>query len=595
MSRVVKRLALVLGVASGAAATIIEAHRYSPVALALWVTSLVLTAFSFHERRPPGSEAGAGALDRWDLAAMGGLLILFAPLYLYLLYWIPFPMNSDEVVIGTEAKNALTNSKEDVLGTSRYFGVAAGVFTLIGRLGQLLGGVNLANMRLVHALFGLSIIIPAYALFRLGFSRSRAITATAILMSNHALIAISRMISRNNLAPLTLVIAFYFLLRGVRRGSRFDLFVGGAVAGLGFYHYAPARVIFFLWVGYLAVAVVVGRVRRWSPGWSVSPVLAALIGGFGFVTAVAPIVVATRRSEPSIYSRQQLLIYPEGREHQRKWYHLPSVAAGMAHNVRQGALMFNSKIVDQAWMYGNTRSGFLDPLSGALLWLGVVAAAVAVLKKQQAADFHLLALMSFVTLHLLYTFVMNQAPNYTRLLLVLPAIAHLVTLALDTMASVVCRIATRVRRSVSWTPAQVVLVLVVPIVGWNLHIFSSYAIRTLLEGEEIGSTARYIGARKERSPYTFYLVADKQHRYYFWGEGWSHSDRHRFFIAPGQTAADLPPSDFLSRLGDPPFTVLMNRDLWQASAAAFRARFPRLHPHLIKPDGSLLGVEVLSR
>ena len=125
-----------------------------------------------------------------DVYILAGLVLFFSLIYLPFLYQIPFQINTDEVTIMIFEKT-LTESNLSFLSLfdllSGYFYFPAFSFIVFGWLGRMLGGVNLENMRLVHALSGLTIVGISYVFFLSLFrERMSALTASFILGSNHS-------------------------------------------------------------------------------------------------------------------------------------------------------------------------------------------------------------------------------------------------------------------------------------------------------------------------------------------------------------------------------------------------------------------------
>ena len=590
-----RRWALLIGgLTCATSAAVVEATGYRPVVLVLWLAGMALpTVYLRMTDRRDRNHVSDNSFNRSDVLTSIALLLAFLPLYLPFVYWIPFQMNADEVVISEISKAISGEVPDDLLGPSRvYFGIPSLVFAAFGKIAQVMGGAELQNMRLIHAVCGLLIIPPAYFFFRLTHRRPIAVVAVTVMMICHSLLIISRSVSRNNLAALNTVAALFFLLRGARRGSRFDLFVGGVVAGLSFYHYPPTRIIYAVWLVYLGVAHVLRRLGRLELGW-VAPIRrVVLIGSLGFAMTIAPMVAATLRAPSSTYSREQLLIFPEGRDSQRNWYGKDSFREALIHNVRQGLVMFNKAIPDQAAMYWNVRAGFLDPISGWLLWVGLITAAVAISRNAPHADGHLLAIVGFITLFMAYLFVMNKAPNYTRLFVVLPLIALLVATSFGALVSATLRIKALASRWASSHLEVAVLGLsLAPIVYWNLYIAGDFAIRGFVEGDDIGSTARYVESKRSE-PRSFFIASSPQSPYFVWEWGLQNNrDRVKFSAGTHQHVEALLPPDIPAKLGPPPWTLLIRKELWRMSEARVRERCPGVEMRTLMRDGSRLAVE----
>src|SRR5258708_26661742 len=135
---------------------------------------------------------------RLDLLVMFALVLAFAPLYLLSVHTVPVQVGSDEVAIMTFAKQVANARHVDPFGLSTYFAFPTLIFLVFGKLGQLMGGVTLAHMRLLHGLFGLTEIAAAYALFRQLLPRRWAVFAPCILGSGHAFFMISPFAMRDS-------------------------------------------------------------------------------------------------------------------------------------------------------------------------------------------------------------------------------------------------------------------------------------------------------------------------------------------------------------------------------------------------------------
>ena len=297
-------------------------------------------------------------------------------------------------------------------------------------------------MRLLHASLGLAVIAVSYALFRQLLPRRWALFAACVLGCSHSLLMISRMAMRENTAVLIEVAALALLLRGLRHGHPLSTFLGGVVAGLGFYVYYPARFTIVLWAAVPA--------RRRARGRRMLPRQArarlGAVAATGFVLAATPIVVAEQKAPAGkvALQRHALLVFPEARETQRGWVFASSVSAGIRKNVVWGLTTFNNTVVDHSWIYPNYSHGFVDPFTGALLWVGVAVVVLALLRRR-SDPWPLVFLGGFAILFLTFALLVNKAPNYTRLLVTLPFVAFLVTAGVRFLAGQAGGLATRWR------------------------------------------------------------------------------------------------------------------------------------------------------
>jgi len=529
-----------------------------------------------------------------DLLAIFVLLVVFTPLYLFRLYEIPWQVNTDEIVVMMVSERAATFDVSPLGVRDDYFGFPNLEFLMLGRLNKLLGGVTLHHARMVHASFGLVIIVLYYLFLRqqsvspfIGFAGS------VILGANHALLGISRMAIRDNLALLTELTALTVLIHGLRKESRLLSLLGGGLAGLTFYCYYPARITIWIWaLSFLILwvlkrmqlrkGIVIGDFNLWClkrAHLRMGMTLGAL-NALGFLVIALPIIIAALRSpNASMYPRQQFLIFQEGRQLQMAWSSSKTPEEAVKKNILNGLTAFNNTLHDHGYIYPNYNHGFLDPLTGVLIWLGLGL----LLMKPKKKEADIVILVGFFTLWLLFSFLITKAPIYTRLLTTLPFTSFLAITAIKTIGD-------RLRAPLAGK--SVVMAVVITIVLWNLSIWGDFVSKGTAEGNDVGGTARYVESRNKIADYHFYLAADHQYPYYSWGEHWQWKDWLGFFTVDHQKATVLSPADFIEKLGPAPFTVFLRDTLWKEQASKFIRHYPTFKTHPIKTDGSLLAIEV---
>ena len=536
---------------------------------------------------------------RSDIIAAGILVAIMAPLYWWRLYSTPWQVNTDEVTIMLMAKQMIS-AQTDIMGISSiYFGFPSGVFVFVGRLAESIGGIDLYHSRVVHSTLGVGCVLLAYGFFRQFMEPLRAVTLAVILGANHALFAISRMALQVNTALLLELLALWLLARGLQRRSRAEIFLGGATTGLAFYGYLPGRVAFVIALALLCCIPVLNARRE----------VLKLVGGytamflFGWALVAAPVIIASRANSTLAlsYARQQFLIYPEGRKLAQDWTGGKTPAEAWKKNIRNGMTMFNSPKHDQGYIYANFNHGFVDPITGALLWLGFVLAGARVVRNRAsllsdtesgvAALADLTALVGFLVIYLSCALVITKAPNYTRLLVVLPFVSYLAGTALWRPADWLTRgiAAARTRASVR---VAIVCVGVSMVALWNISMFNDFVAVGRKDGNDVGSTGRYMEARKNAAGYAWVLAADKTHPYYNWGDAWQWKGWAGFFAGPNQSTqvsavADLPS---LNLPGN--FTVFITNTAWQSAETEFRVRHPLYEVNWLTPDARLLAVDV---
>jgi hypothetical protein len=571
---------LLLGVGIGLGGGSLVAYAtagYSRGMLLLWLAGLTALLLAFWVLSGP-----LPRLARLDLVAAAGVALAAAPLYLSALYRWPVQVGSDEQAILLVSRNYAEAEDVDPFGVSTYLGRPTLLFLLWGRLGELFGGIDLFEMRLVHALFGLLVIAASYALFRLLLPRHWALFASCLLALSHAFFMISRMAMRENTAVLVEVVALALLVWGLRHDHPLATFCGGVVAGLGYYVYFPGRATFALWLVFL-----VGLALWFRARFALRKLLGlGAIAAAGFALMAGPIIIAESKlpGGEARPQRETLMIYPEARKVQQEWVFASSVAEGYWTNIKWGLTTFNNKVVDHGWIYENHGHGFVDPLTGILLWIGVGVVGWRLLRRRDD-PWALLVLGSFVVLWLSFAFLINKAPNYTRLLLTLPFVAYLVTVAVRAIAERVGR------RYAIPRAVPVVAVSAVAAIGVsNLAIAWDFIQKGRGEGDPIGSTGRYVEAHRDVLHQKFFISTDDgTWRYFVWGNP---QERVQIFARDGQVGPVVHPASLPSFTADPPFAIFMRRDLFATAESNLTTRYPKGRLRDITPDGRLVVFEV---
>ena len=565
----------VLGVAS---LVLYAAAGYSTGMLLLWLAALVLISVFAWARNP-----GLPRIRLADLLASAGLAVAFAPIYLIGLYRNPIQVSSDEVAIIGVAQHFADAGNVDPFGVSYYLGRPTMLFLAWGRLGELLGGFDLYHMRLLHAIFGLLTIAACYALLRQLLPFWWAIFGCAVVGACHSMFMISRLAMRENTSILVEVIALALLLWGLRNRHLLTTFWGGVFAGLAFYVYFPSRATFPLWIAFLiALAFVFRRefpLRR----------LAALsaVGVAGFVLVAAPITIAESKAAKKADNQPQkdsVMLFKLGRDKQQFWEGKSTFWEAYKINVKWGLTAFNNKTIDHGYIYDNPHHGFVDPLTGILLWLGFGVVLVR-LARNRADEGALLAIVSFVILWLAFAFVVNKAPNYTRLMVTLPFVGYFVAEAV--------RFASGRWRPIRHAPAVLAAVTLGVIVVWNLAIAKDFIDLGKQKGEAIGSTGRYVAAHANTPGQRFYIATSDESPYYSFGSSETALDRLKLFAdSPNQVVAAINPSNLAGFSAPPPFSLFMTRYSWQLAAGPLADRFPRGRIRDVSPDGTFVVLEV---
>lgn len=571
---------IALGLALGALSLVLYiSNGYSHAMLWFWIAGLALSAVAFGAR----SHAWPRIAPVEPLYALAAVAVC-APLYLIALYRWPVQVGSDEIAIMDTSQLSANLPHIDPFGASFYLTRPAGLFLVWGKVGNLIGGVDLFHMRLLHALVGLLTVAVCYALFRLLLlPRGWAAFAAALVGASHSMFMISRMAMRENTSVLFLVVALSLLVWGLRHRQELAIFLGGVVAGLGFYVYEPARIAFPIWIVFLIGLAVLYR-QRFTGRLLLRT---AAITTMGFVLVVTPIVYSQAKVPDSQQTAQQtsLFIYNAAREEQKTWVFADSPWEGYVKNVKYGLGTFNSRVVDHAYIYPNYGHGFVDPLTGILLWLGVGLTGVALVRRRAEPE-TLLALSGFLVLWLSLAFLINKAPNYTRLLVTLPFVAYLVTQAVRWLAGR--------WSSLRFGSQAVVGAFVAAFLVLNVSIAWDFIQDGRRAGDPIGSTGRYVDSHETIPGERFYIATSDQLPYYDWGNVGASLERVKLFAERNQNAAPVDPSVLKDFAATPPFALFMRRDVWGPVSAELARRYPRGRIRNVTPDGTRIVLDVPS-
>jgi 4-amino-4-deoxy-L-arabinose transferase-like glycosyltransferase len=547
----------------------------------LWLFGLVLSGAALYQpiERPAAIDVVVPLL----------LVLAFAPLYVIRIASLPVQVNSDEVAIMSWAKQYAKAPHPDLFGLSWYFGHPVALGVVWGKLGNLLGGVTLDHMRLLHALMGLLTIGLAYAFFRQLLSIPWAVVASALLGLNHAFLMISRMAMRENTPVLVAVAALALLLYGLRGSNRFATYCGGALAGLGWYVHFPGRMVFPLWVIFLFVLALA---FRGSDGLRRIGGLGA-IAIAGFVVVALPYVVAYAQAPAELthHQREALLLTRDGRVLQEHWVFAHSTGEGIRKNIVNGLTAFNSDHVDEAFIYPNWGHGIVDPLTGALLWLGAATVLVRAVFRR-GKPWNLFPVIAFLVLWIEFAFLVGQAPDYPRMLIVLPFVGYLVTEAIRVLAGLASQVS--LHRVARVAPVAVAVSALLAIGAWNGFIGWDFIRNGQSYGDDIGGTGRFIQSHNRIPGERFYISADQDSlTYYVWGTPDIWKQRLQMFTRhDGQVGGVIKPSNLAQFDVEPPFVIFMRGGLWDRVRNGFERRYGHVGVHQITPDGLHLAVAV---
>lgn len=281
---------------------------------------------------------------------MLGILLLAVFFRFWQITDVPPGLYPDEAMNGSNALQALESGNLRAYYTDNNG--REGLFINLQAIAIWLFGNEAWALRFVSALFGLLAVLGIYFLTKelfyekpedktldskkfgfwnllrisdLGFRISRseiiALLSTFFLATNYWHITLSRIGFRAITTPAFSILAFYFLLRGMRKNSMLDFALSGVMLGLGLNGYIAFRFIPFAF----AVPIFIGLWRWWKarPLYSENtesssscfPCAVILIGIFTIVAltplityfAIHPEDFAARTGQVSVFADEQPL------------------------------------------------------------------------------------------------------------------------------------------------------------------------------------------------------------------------------------------------------------------------------------------------
>jgi len=509
-------------------------------------------------------------------------------MFVWSIYTVPFQVGSDESILISKEQLWLNQGVIDVFGLSDYYGFPYFPYLVLGWLGKLLGGIDLYHQRLLHGIDGAVIVACCYVFFRvIGLRWLLAVTAAIYVGANHSFIAISRLAIKDNSALLFEVLGLTVLFHGFKRRCILTTYLGGLLSGFALYQYYPARITIIVWVTFLLLVALFRRSQlKLTDLLSLSVTFA-----LGLALAGMPLLAASARMKPSDYlqyPKHTFLLCREGQDLEMLWTGEKTVAGAVMRNISNGLTVFDNAVTDQGCQYINPNHGFGDPLTGILIWLGVLV--VLFFRRNQLAS--VLMLGGFAAEMFFFSFVLSQEPDYTRLLVILPFAGFFVATGIEALALIAREIASM---SIKVQPRVVYYVIFVcanmAVVAVNLGIYSDYVRGGFEQGNELGATVRYVESRRGQPEHLFVISADTNFPYFRKDYPGEWITRLLPFAANAQLCKTLVPNDVAIVRLTPPFTIFMNGSLWKLKRNELLAMYPHAVEHHICQENQLVALE----
>ena len=535
----------------------------------------------------------AGNYRRITLADIGigsVLALALAPLYLFLSYDIPFHVSTDEFIFIKESKDLIYSANPDLFGLmERYFYFPVGSFFVNGYIAKYFGDFDLQTLRRIDGFFGLLIVFCSYFFFRIFYTRKSAVLITALLGCSHSLFGLSRTAMRENHCLLIELIALMVLINGLRQANSRKLYAGGGVLGLLMYTHYSGRIVPLMWFVFLLIYCLKKHLNK---DFLKKYLRLALPTFIGFILIATPMFLALYKAPEGAnnYAKEQMLIYPQGRAFVQDWERKGDLTSALLQNTLKGLTTFNNNFPDQTSLYWHRGNGFVDPLTGLFLWLGMFA----LTRRKNKGIFQILTITGFIFIWLFISFFTTKNPSFHRLLVILPFVVILSFEGVKFLATFLSSFFARRKQLFRYRNRLVILITIV-IALLNFSLYADYISEGLRSVEGKGATMRYVYSHRYVANLHYYIIYDEQHPYHqFGGDAWA--DWIRLSANPDQSVVVLKPSRLLNS-SEPivlssPATILLSGDLWDLSKQRIMQEHPDAIIYFISGDRKQIAVEI---
>ena len=304
-----------------------------------------------------------------ELGALVGVVAVAIWLRIPDLANVPPNVHGDEADVGLLAREILAGHMPVLLATAPAAEATALTFAIHAATMHLFGD-NLFGLRMASAIEGVLSVILLFLFARRLWGPRPALLAAAFMTVAAWHIHFSRTGFHYMQAPVAMLLALYFLMRGLQDRRIVDWVLGGFALGLCIDVYYAARLAPVVVATYLGFRALTERgfVRRHATG------LVALV--FGGLVFVAPMLAIYSRSQGSFVQRAAavLVTSPSNLQHELDAYHVSSLPEVLAIQAQHTLEAFHIR-GETSLEYGHPGPLF-DFWTGALLAMGAIAVLV---------------------------------------------------------------------------------------------------------------------------------------------------------------------------------------------------------------------------
>ncbi len=302
------------------------------------------------------------------------------------------------------------------------------------------------SVRAPGALFG---VLTCWGVYRLGkaFGLGReGLWGAGLLAVSFWHVLLSRSGFRAVLLPMLLAHALAFLVEGLRTGRAGRLLAAGVLFGLGVHVYPAVRFAPLILPAYLAVSL--GRDRR---AWARSAQGLALFAGAALLVAAPMLLHYLHHPEHFNFPHRVVSVFSPKLDR-------ATIPGQLWHNLVATLLMFHLR-GDANWRHNLSGAPQLDPLTGVLLLVGVVA----VVRRPGAGPAAALVLGWVPAMLLPNLLSVEGVPHGLRSSGTLPALALLGGIGMAALEQAVSR------RAGARAAAALVLSMLLALGAWTAH------------------------------------------------------------------------------------------------------------------------------
>jgi len=226
-------------------------HQYSTSLLWIWLATILIFTILFWKNEQETQLDPVSSITNLDGIWMLALFAFAIAAGSYLLNDLPAGWVPDEGAFWVEAKRIALGEAKPPFFDFGVYSFPVGSNILQGWIMRW-AGVNTWGWRFASVLPAAMTTFPLYLLVRELFDRRTAIASNVMMIVNPYFLTFARLGYNNSQVLFPVTLCIYFLILGVRRNSRFYLWLAGLTAGLGFYTYFAA------WLGLIVMIIIVG-------------------------------------------------------------------------------------------------------------------------------------------------------------------------------------------------------------------------------------------------------------------------------------------------------------------------------------------------